>query len=700
MPPEQLVTSDVDAHSDQFAFCVTAFETLHGVRPFEGRTPAQVLANIVDGRIRVVGDEVPRGIDSALRRGLSCDPEDRWPTMEALLEQLSATDGSRRRVLVVAGVAVLAVGGVLASTRPDERTCATDEDSLAGVWDAELRAAVTERVGGEPGQRIAASLDAYADAWLQTRETACREASSASTSVNVSAAELDAQRARVLHCLRRRQVELEASVDLLRVADTRTREHAEAVVAGLARPERCLDAGDPAPDSETTDPREARRIAVVEDALARAAALEHAGHWDEAVAAIQPALQPAPPQSWLEAEVRHRYASSLGKLKRTPEAIEQAQQAFFVAQRAGDEQRAAALATRLVCYVGWDSADAGAAEAWIEHAEALLRRLGDPPALSIELEWCRAKAETQAGDTASAIESFRRSIALAERAGSGPMRLAMLEHDLATALIDAGRISQARPLLVRSMATLEQVLGSEHPQLGTSHQTLGNALAMTGDLEGARPHFEAALSIRRQSDPHGIDVAMALGNLGILAHQEKRLADARALLEEALVSFESLGGPADPRVHATLSNLAANATSRGDFDEARRLLRRQIELVTAYRGADHPSAGIAYNLLGDVERDAGVPAEAEVHYRRAVQIFERRRGSEHPDLGYPLTGLGEVLFEQGELEESEQTLRRALVLRSGADIDPKTRESTEDALQRTLRAMGRQPDPVDDQTSG
>ena len=687
MPPEQLMTADVDAHSDQFAFCVTAFEMLHGERPFEGRTPAQLLGNVVDGRIRVISDDVPRRIDMTLRRGLACDPGDRWPTMEALLQQLTASPVSRSRITMAATGAVIVIGVMLASTGREPDACATDEDSLAEVWDPSRRAEVAERLGTPTGEDVAESLDAYAQGWLDTREAACREASAAEASGARDDAELDARRARILHCLRRRKADLRASVDLLRVADARTREHAEAVVAGLAMPEQCLGAGDGAPELEPSDPREARRMAFVEDALARAAALEHAGHWDEAIAAIQPAMQPVPPQPWLEAEVRHRYASSLGKLKRTTEAIEQAQQAFFVAQRAGDDERAATLATQLSCYVGWDQADEVKAEEWIEHSEALLRRLGDPPKLAFGLEWCRARIETRAGDAAAAVESFRRAITLAERGGVGSMRHAMLEHDLAAALIDAGRISQARPLLQRSMTTLEQVLGPEHPQLATSHQTLGNTFAMAGDFEGARPHFEAALRIRKHTDPHGIDTAMSLGNLGNLAHVEGRLTEARTLLEEALATFEAISGPADPRVHTTLSNLAANATSRGDLDEARRLLRRQIDLVTVHRGERHPSLGIAYNLLGDVEREAGALSEAEAYYRSSVGILEARRGADHPALGFPLTGLGRILRRQGELDESERVLRRALALRTGPDVDPDERSDTEDALALTLRAM-------------
>ena len=687
MPPEQLLAAGVDVQSDQFAFCVTAFEMLHGQRPFVGRTPAQVLGNIVDGRLCVVSDEVPRAVDAVLRRGLACAPEDRWPTMEALLEQLVAGPTPRRRYGAMAAVAVVVIGVALAAIDGRAEPCRAEENALAGAWDEPRRATLRERLQAPADARVTEALDTYARAWRQARETACRDAAS-SSDVADAAAERDAVRVRRLHCLQRRKSELGASVDLLLAADARTREHAQELVAELPPPDRCLTDDARGPPAPPTDPAKARRVAVIEDALSRAAALEHAGHFDEAVAAIQPAMQPIPEQPWLEAEVRHRHASSLAKLGRTADAIEQADKAFFVAQQLGDDTRAIELATSLSCWHGWNLGDAAAAEEWFGHAEAILRRLGDPPRLSSELRWCRARVQVREGDAAAAVESFRRSIALAEQAGTvRPVRRAMLEHDLAGALLDVGQVSAAREALERSLSTFEDILGPEHPTAATAHNSLGNALAISGDLAGARPHFEAALRIRQRAAPGSVAVAMSLGSLGTLEQALGRFDEARELLERALTAFEDVAGPADPSVHVTLGNLAANATSRGDLDEARRLLRRRIELVTLHRGEDHPDLGGAHTLLGDAELEAGALTAAAEHYQVALGILERRRGAEHPALGYPLTGLGVVQRRSAALQQSEATLRRALALRSGPDIDPQSRADTEEELGLTLLAM-------------
>ncbi|HWB80672.1 MAG TPA: serine/threonine-protein kinase [Nannocystaceae bacterium] len=114
MAPEQMSRHDVDARGDQFSFCVSLYEALYGERPFAGDTIAQLMFAVTSGHVRPAptGSAVPSQLRRVLLRGLAVEPEQRWPTMEALLKAL---EGGRTRTMVwLAGgvAAALAVGFV------------------------------------------------------------------------------------------------------------------------------------------------------------------------------------------------------------------------------------------------------------------------------------------------------------------------------------------------------------------------------------------------------------------------------------------------------------------------------------------------------------------------------------------------------------------------------------------------------------
>ncbi len=104
MAPEQ-AAGDATMASDQFSFCVTAWEAFTRQRPFAGTTTAELLANIRAGSVTEPEGEraLPPPIDAALRRGLAADPAQRFPSMTALL---SALEPSIARALQAAIAAI------------------------------------------------------------------------------------------------------------------------------------------------------------------------------------------------------------------------------------------------------------------------------------------------------------------------------------------------------------------------------------------------------------------------------------------------------------------------------------------------------------------------------------------------------------------------------------------------------------------
>jgi hypothetical protein len=86
MAPEQF-EGNANERSDQFAFCVSMYEALYGHYPLGTKTPDKLDPErpLVDQMLTPLGrDGVPERLRRALLRGMSPDPNDRWPTLHEL----------------------------------------------------------------------------------------------------------------------------------------------------------------------------------------------------------------------------------------------------------------------------------------------------------------------------------------------------------------------------------------------------------------------------------------------------------------------------------------------------------------------------------------------------------------------------------------------------------------------------------------
>jgi Flp pilus assembly protein TadD len=111
MAPEQF-EGRADAQSDQWGFCVTAYEMLYGGRPFGGLDANAMRDATRAGKIPMphASSTVPSWMFRALCRGMSVDPALRYASMDALLVALQRDKRSRR-----VGIAAVVIAVVLSS---------------------------------------------------------------------------------------------------------------------------------------------------------------------------------------------------------------------------------------------------------------------------------------------------------------------------------------------------------------------------------------------------------------------------------------------------------------------------------------------------------------------------------------------------------------------------------------------------------
>ncbi|HTR51969.1 MAG TPA: protein kinase, partial [Kofleriaceae bacterium] len=180
MAPEQYLGAPPDPRTDQFAFCVTAWQALTGERPFRGQTLEELQRAAAAG-VAGVRARLPRRVRAALARGLAADPDARWPDLDALLAALDRAFAAPplhwRRI--IPPFAIVAAAVLLWTMRRDHAVenhdqpapCSAEAD-FQDAWTPLRRANLDQRVG-VAATSAGDALDATRATWLDAYGPAC-----------------------------------------------------------------------------------------------------------------------------------------------------------------------------------------------------------------------------------------------------------------------------------------------------------------------------------------------------------------------------------------------------------------------------------------------------------------------------------------------------------------------------------------------
>ncbi len=136
MAPEQLLGPNIDARSDQFSFCVALYEALYGQHPLRDSTSVAMLEQGEPARPPPDGVKVPASVARAVMRGLAKERADRFPTMAALISELTPpAQKPRGRTVAVAAIAIVVLGAATAAvyTSRDHHVVAAEPNDTQTV---------------------------------------------------------------------------------------------------------------------------------------------------------------------------------------------------------------------------------------------------------------------------------------------------------------------------------------------------------------------------------------------------------------------------------------------------------------------------------------------------------------------------------------------------------------------------------------
>lgn len=671
MSPEHHRGEPVTSLSDQYSYCVAAWEALYKQRPFSSQ--GDLLAEKERQRIAEPPrkTKVPAQLRRLLVRGLSPEPGARHASVAALLAELEKVLRAPRRwarIGAVAGAAV-AVGAVAAAVAwrsaagPALCSTKTARARLAETWNGALAArlegafAATKRPhAAATAARARGELGRYGDEWAAMHAESC-----AATHVRheQSAAMLDLR----TRCLEQRRDSLRALVaQLVKAPDGAVVDRAVAAIQGLPPVRDCaqleaLGAATPLPEA----PERRTAIAAARSTLGDARALLATGQYAKALPVAREVVKGARALGYapLLAEALHTQTALEDQLNHLDEAAASAQESVVVAGTSRDD-------------------------ALLVHA-------------LVDLMWSlshRAKNE-EALALAAPVEAM---IARAEAASGGRPALS-LRADLTAAvgwfLSEQGKFAESVTRLEEAMRLREQE-APQSWQVAVSLNNLGESLRALGRNEEARQRFEQALAITARTLGADHPNAGAIyNNLATVLESESRYEEARAMYLRSLEIDEATFGPEHSRVAVSLLNLGSLDDSLGKPEASIEAYERALRIQRKTHGDKHPDVAMVLHNLGQAEMSLGKIEEGMARSKEALAIFEETLPADHAYLGPPLTGIGEALTRLGRAREALPYYERALaVQRKALGEDVMEVAPTLHGLGAVLLATGRAAEAV------
>jgi eukaryotic-like serine/threonine-protein kinase len=648
MAPEALSGQETSPRSDQFSFCVTLFEALAGARPFPGSTFAQRREGLGQPPSAASVGQIPAAIRRVLLQGLSPDPAQRHPTLNALLEQLDQVATRRKRLTLTAvrfaGVAALSLGVAVAlSASParlllpwavDRAVCRDLGAPIAEVWNAPRREQIRQalratRLGffAETSRSVETLVDRFGEDWTAARTEACE-------ATRVRGVQSDEALGLRTECLDRRLQELKNLLDLFERPTASTVEFAVQAASGL-EVRSCSDlAALRQPVRPPTSEAARSELAHLRQRTGAVKALVETGQHREALEASErllPAVEALgfPPllgellmYSGKARRLAGDYGGALAALRR----------AAYSAGIGRDDTLAAEIQYELVqttCPLGFKPE---LAPLFAEGLAMLVERNGAGDRVRSRLEATRAQLAFYASrDLEAAREHTTRALELAVRAwGPEHFEVATLRSFRGSILADMGR---AREGVAEQLAALElrkHVFGAEHPSVASSLNNLANGYRLMGDLERSLETNQAchALRIKALGPSHPLTLSSESNIARVLLLQGHPRA-ALDRYEALLPRLVEARGATNSRVFDARFGQGLALRRLGRVGQARTVHQAALELAEKSSGANHPLTGEALVLLAEDELAQGEGHSARRLLERALTMLE---STSHRDL--------------------------------------------------------------------
>ena len=654
MSPEQRRGDSLNARADQFSFCVALYWALYGIWPFERqrsapRGPDSGPGSSQKGSSRSSGGPsdarpvdpatgafeppkdiaVPAFIRQAIMRGLSPDPKDRFPSMEALLSRLEYKP-RRVRKMAAALVLVAGLGGSAwlahQSSRQQALLCTGAEQKLVGVWDDAVRQELSHALlaTGKPEapeivSRVTQQLDAYTHDWVEASTQACR-------ATRIQGQQTEALLSLRVVCLERRLLDVKAVTGVLSSVDAELLPKAVDTIALLPSLRGCADVTslsqvEPPPGS----PKAQEEISRISAEIARLKALIDAGRYKQGQEVGEQAVAAATALGY-----RPLVAEALlwhGVLKLRAGEREAAEKQLVGSFRTALGSRADEVLTRaasmLVSTISPDLKRENDALQWSELARAGLERMGGNDELEAELLGVVGALYSRQSRYPEALATLQRSLQLTEKVlGVDNVRRASILGSIGNVHRRAGRPEEAIRVIEEAIALRERVSGPTHPQSALLHYILAQTFSRMSQLDEAEAHAKRALEIYLSAfGPENAETSNAYDMLGELYLARNKYREAQQAYQKGLELKEKTLGKNHTNITYSAVGLGMSLIGLREAAPALGVFERVLALSAdpRTRGDAYYGQAQALDALGRKREEVLAAARSSALAYRSVQ---------------------------------------------------------------------------------
>jgi serine/threonine protein kinase/Flp pilus assembly protein TadD len=676
--PEQYRGSPADPKSDQWAYCVSLFEALHGARPFQADTLPELARDVISGQRGAIDRmRIPRWLRLVMERGLSIDPAQRFPNMAEMARRLDPAPRRRTRVVWITATSVSLVSAAAAAAlgaigpSADAVACDTPPQTKS-PWSPQDSArirkafAATDLLFAEQSwERLDRILTDYTEAWEDGYRDAC-----AATHIRheQSTDLLDLRNV----CLDAR---IDAATSLVANLEPVTPQTVETAVKAARALPPIADCRDRAGllSSEVTA-EERLRVRDLSAELSAAGNLRELGRYEESAARVD-ALVDSPRAAeapWLQAEARLLLSYVHADSGRYQDASAVGRAAFRQGVNAHRDDVAVDAAAFLAAVEGYMLGQIDRGEDWLEHAETFLARAGDTPLQRARVLNSRGILADQKGEYETARKAHEEALAL-RKAAVGPEHhfVAWSLNNLAGIAFKEDKNEEAARLFKEVVELSRRALGEDHPDQLASWSNLIAALENGGRYVDARAEVEAALEladrIGRGDSFEAATLLEQLGNIDLRAEEPELAVGA---FERSLSIKRARGVDRQPEFPAALSTYAVALQAARRSGDAVRVGREALALEEELSGDNGVHRYVLETNVGVVLKQAGRVDEAARLLESALARKAKRFGPDSPQLLNNLVNLAEIADARGDRETMARYLDQARPLATARGTRP------------------------------